>query len=103
MHLTFPREKIPSIKAIVSISENSLSLFVLNRAINQDIETTIDIQGFPSVGNGTVYTLDGPSLNATNEEVPDTVKIEESSFVGSLPKFVYTFKKHSLTVLEFEK
>ncbi len=103
LHLTFPREKIPSIKALASVSGNSLSLFVLNRVTNQDVESTIDIQGFSPVGKGIVYTLDGPSLNATNEENPDTVKIQESVLTGPLSKFTYTLKKRSLTVFEFKK
>ena len=70
---------------------------------NQDVESTIDIQGFSPVGKGIVYTLDGPSLNATNEENPDTVKIQESVLTGPLSKFTYTLKKRSLTVFEFKK
>ncbi|KKT15086.1 MAG: Alpha-L-arabinofuranosidase [Parcubacteria group bacterium GW2011_GWF2_44_8b] len=102
VHLVFPREQIPSIKAIASISGDSLSLFVLNRATNQNIETTIDIKGLIPMGVGTVYTLDGQSLNATNEDAPDTVKVRESVIPAS-ESFTYTFKKHSLTVFKFER
>ena len=102
VHLAFPQEKIPSIRALASISGDSLSLFVLNRATNQDIETRIDIQRFTPRGEGIVYTLDGPSLNATNDKTPDTVKIQQSS-LDSSSSFTYTFKKHSLTVFKFER
>jgi alpha-N-arabinofuranosidase len=100
--LDWPYESnIPVLNAIGSTEGDKLFLMVINRDIERDIKASVNINGFEPESIAKVYTLSGPSMNASNEENPYNVKIFKSSIEDASTSFDHTFKKHSVTVIKF--
>lgn len=101
----------PYIQALASLSaeEDRLSLFVINLDPERDYEIPIRIDGFSFKQKVRVQTITGPSPAAQNEPEScaavsgDCVKTQEKVASVSGSPFQYSFPKHSVTVLLFEK
>jgi len=96
-----PLQDIPYLAAHTSIAGDRLYLLVINRHLTDDITTAIHIKGFFPQANAPVYTLNGPSVESTNEYGRhDTVVIASSGISDAAPDFTYVFPAHSVTVIE---
>ena len=92
---------VPYFTSYVSKSSNSQKMYVL--AINKhglaDMRTTVDIDNAKVESKANVYTLNGPSLNSTNEG-SGQVKIAHSTISNASSNFEYNFPAHSATIIE---
>lgn len=96
-----PLYDIPYLAAHTSIAGDKLYLLVINRHLTDDITTHIDIRGFQPRPVADVYTLNGPSVYATNEFGDhDTVVITHTEISDAGADFTYVFPAHSVTAIE---
>jgi len=97
-----PLYDIPYLAAHTSIAGGKLYLLVINRHLTDDITTAIHINGNGFIPQyATVYTLNGPSVESTNEYGShDSVVITASSISNASHDFTYVFPAHSVTVIE---
>ncbi len=103
-YFNWPAETyIPSLTAIATTRGNKLYLMVINRELNNDLEESIRLIDFQPKKTAKVYTLSGPSINATNEKISNAVTIKETAINDASSLFKYNFSKHSITVIEFER
>lgn len=101
----------PYIQAVASLSSKGdrLSLFVVNLDSERDYEIPLRIDGFSFKQRVRVQTITGPSPAAENEpescSAPsgDCVKTQEGTVSVAGSSFSYSFPKHSVSVLLFEK
>jgi hypothetical protein len=84
-----------------SVAGDTLYLIAVNKHDTLDYETTIEIAGFDPDTIARVYTLNGDSLYATNEEDPTAVSLKETNLTVPSTRFSYTFPAHSATAIEF--
>ncbi|RJR43221.1 MAG: hypothetical protein C4567_06175 [Deltaproteobacteria bacterium] len=98
------RAKISVLAALASLSQDKsrLTLFVINRSLTAAVKTTIRIQGFTPKARAAIRTLGGGSAGDHNEDAAPAVVPLEGALDYAAPEFPYTFKAHSLTVLEFQ-
>ncbi len=95
-------ENTLSISASKSRDEKILYLIVLNKNVYEDTRATILLRDFMVSKNVNVWTLNGPSVGATNEKAPDSVNIQHKRIeLAGGSKLDYAFPAHSLTSLEF--
>jgi len=98
-----PLSGIPYLAAHTSIAGDKLYLLVINRHLADDIETAIHIDGFVPQPRATVYTLNGPSADSTNETGDhQTVTIVTSDISDASGDFTYAFPAHSVTTIELQ-
>ena len=107
--LTQQPDKGPKGKDALSVSASKSKdgkkyyLMVLNKNVFEDIVAAIHMDGSDLLKNIDVWTLNGASVDATNEKDPDRVNITHKSV--KLPEangLNYLFPAHSLTSLEFK-
>ncbi len=100
--LVYPATQgISVLNCIATTKNDKLYLMVINKDLDSDTQTDIALSGFTPAGNAQVYTLNGPSVDATNENAAETVKITESTINNVSSSFSYPFEKHSVTVMVF--
>ena len=89
-----------------SASKNSLAgkiyLAALNKNMDEDIACTINLRDFIPQGRLTAFELNGPQVEALNEDNPENVRVREKQVNIDGASFSFTFSKHSLTFLEIE-
>ena len=101
--LTFPAaQDVPALNCIATVGDDKLYLMTINRDLDNDIQTQVVLNGFSPTGNAQVYTLNGPSIDATNEDIQENVTITESTIDNISDTFSFSFEKHSVTVMVFE-
>jgi len=92
-----------SVNASKSGNGNTVYLMVINKNMNESITSTIDLKGFIPLKEAQAWVLNGPSVDATNEDNPNNVKIMNKKFEITKNPFTFTFEPHSLTALEIRK
>ncbi|MHB8068471.1 MAG: alpha-L-arabinofuranosidase C-terminal domain-containing protein [Desulfobaccales bacterium] len=99
-----PRANIPLLAALASRSQDRsrLTLVVINRSLDAPIRAAIRFQGFTPQARAAVHTLDGKSAGDHNEDNPPAITPLAGALDYAAPEFPFTFKPHSLTVLEFQ-
>ena len=90
------------VNASRNVTENKVYLAVLNKNMEEDIESTVNLHDFSSAGSLVAYVLDGPEIEALNEEELSSVSIKETGYEIEGNSFSFTFPKHSLVFLEIE-
>jgi len=98
-----PTNDVPYLDAVVSVSNSTLYLMVINKDYSSNIQTRIKVDGFVPQQDAKVYVLDGHDIDSSNEYVPGTVTITPSAFNGASSVFNYTFPAHSVTSIELTK
>lgn len=101
----------PYIQTLASLSDEGdrLSLFVLNLDPGRDYEIPLRIDGFSFQQKVRIRTITGTSPAAENEPESctavsgDCVKTQEKTVSVSGNPFSYSFPRHSVTILLFEK
>jgi len=97
----------PYISAIASTNEkkDKIYIMVINKNLNEPMKTRIKINGFKFSPVVRAWILNGPSVDATNENRKERVKIHYRKVTVN-PKdgtFYFTFEPHSVTALELIK
>jgi alpha-N-arabinofuranosidase len=77
-----------------------VTLFVVNRHADDEIETTIQFVDFSSAPQATVYEINGPGLSSTNDFGAEMVGVRERALAGVGATSTYTFPAHSVTVID---
>jgi alpha-L-arabinofuranosidase len=95
---------VPLLHAVAfsSPGRRRLALMVVNRSLSAAIATAIRVQGFTPQAGAQVWTLSGNRLMDHNENLSTTVAPQSGKIIDAGARFTYTFKAHSLTVLEFK-
>jgi len=99
------RQSIPylSVNASTNTNKSKIYLMVINKNLDEIITATIYLKDFIPSGKGEAWVLNGPSIDATNEENPNNVKVVHREFEIKSNPFQFTFEPHSLTAIEIEK
>ncbi|MDD5747917.1 MAG: alpha-L-arabinofuranosidase C-terminal domain-containing protein [Actinomycetota bacterium] len=101
-----PMKIVPYLDCSATLSEDggSLSLFVINRNAEEDIETEVGIKGFEPRGDVGIHCLDAPDVDSVNYFGRDELVSIKSFNLDAgevLPK--YRFPAHSATAIVFQK
>lgn len=110
-----PETRIPYLSANASKSKDGskIYLMVINKNMNEALTSIINLKNYLSVqeveaNKGgellrvNVWTLNGPSVDSTNEKNAYTVKVKHRSFKTNSNSFNMTFEPHSLTAVEIQ-
>ena len=81
----------------------SAYLMVVNRSLDRAMTATIGLKGFVPSGPIRSWTLNGPSVDATNEVNHDNVKVTHRTHEVKGAPFEFTFEPHSLTAIEIDR
>jgi alpha-L-arabinofuranosidase len=85
------------------VSGREISLFVVNRSQDGDIETMLRTVEGVWKSSVTVYEVNGRHVHARNSFESSEVRLLEKQIeVREADRFVYVFPAHSLTVLRLE-
>jgi alpha-N-arabinofuranosidase len=89
-----------SVNASRSRDNSKMYLMVINKNMHESETSLININGFKTPDKAEVWTLNGPSIYATNEKKVDNVTVAYKKIeIGNTP-FAFTFEPHSLTAIE---
>ena len=81
-----------------------VTILVSNKHSDASIPVHIVVTGFDPAADGTIYTLTGPTLAATDTAInPDTVAITRTELKDAARSFVYHFPAHSVTLIELHR
>jgi len=96
-------DTVPLVTAFTStsLSGDTLHLIAINKHDTLDYETEIEISGFEPDSIAFVYTLNGDSVYATNEEDSANITIQDTLITYASENFTYTLPAHSLTAIAF--
>jgi alpha-L-arabinofuranosidase len=92
-----------SINSSKSGDGTKIYLMVVNRNQDEGITATVGLEDFLPSGEVNVWILNGPSIDATNEETRDNVKVTHKKIEIQSSNFDFTFEPHSLTAIEIKK
>jgi len=92
-----------SVNASKSFDGKRVYLMVINKNMDGSMPATIELKDFVPASDANTWILNGPSVDATNEEKHDNVKVvhHEIEITGNL--FEFTFEPHSLTAIEIKR
>jgi len=101
----FPPTPYLSVVASTNYKEDKLYLMTINKNITEAMPSRIEITKFPISPLIKYWTLDGPSISATNENGREIVKISKGQLTlkKTSNQFNYVFPPHSLTALEIDR
>jgi hypothetical protein len=85
-----------------SADSNKLYIMVVNKNLDNKMPTNVNLGNFKA-GKAKIYTLTGPSIEATNETNPNNVTVKESSKVINGSLFSYDLEPRSITAIEISK
>ncbi|HEW79129.1 MAG TPA: hypothetical protein ENH34_04075 [Phycisphaerales bacterium] len=89
-----------SVNASKSRDGSKVYLMVINKNTDESITSSIDLKGFIPAERADAWVLNGPNVEATNEDNPDNVKVVHRKFDIKDSPFAFTFEPHSLTAIE---
>ena len=92
-----------SVNASKSRDGDKLYLMVINKNMDETVESFIKLVDFNPLQKADVWILNGPSPDATNENKKDNVRIIHKEFDINDTNFRFTFEPHSLTVIECKR
>jgi len=98
---SFPAVKMLTVNASKSTDGNTLYLIVVNKSLDRDMLTELELGGFwpRSVR---LWTLTGPAMHATNEQDPMTCTVHERESLVQAPLRI-TFPARSITAVELRR
>lgn len=92
-----------SVNASKSKDGEKVYLMVINRNPDTRIPSMVDLSNFFPAHEANAWVLNGPSINATNENNPNTVTVRQVTTTMKNNIFEFTFEPHSLTAIEVER
>lgn len=88
------------VSATLDESRKQLVLYVVNRSLTGDTETTIQLTTGRFTGQVKVFTVNGPDIKAENTfDTPNEVGTRENIFTAEGQSLTYVFEPHSVTAL----
>jgi alpha-N-arabinofuranosidase len=98
-------QDVPYLSVNASKSKNGKKIFlmVINKNMKKSVTSTIGLKGFTLSKDGRAWILNGPSIDATNEQNHDNVKVVYKTFEIKHNPFEFIFEPHSLTAIEIER
>jgi len=100
------KSKIPylDVSATTDKDEKTVYLAVINLHADKDIKTKLSFDRWDFTPDVKTIELYHPNYMAENTlEKPDNITIKENQLAGISNPFEYSFKPHSVTILEFQK
>jgi alpha-N-arabinofuranosidase len=91
------------VSATCDESGENVTLFVVNRHAEEEIETSIELSHFSPAAEAAIRTVNGPALGSTNDFDRQSVGVSECTVASGDPHFVYAFPAHSLTVVSLSR
>jgi len=92
-----------TVDASKSSDNNTVYLMVINKNLEQDVETEIIFNNFTPSDKAKIYTLWGDNISSSNEKHPyNNVIIQENERMLTGNVLKTSFKKHSLTAIEID-
>jgi alpha-L-arabinofuranosidase len=94
---------VPYLDVVAAINEKKdrLTIFCVNRHLNQDFLAAISLRGFDARPTGTVQLLNASSIYEGNDEVrPDSISPVESTVRLVNSELHHTFRHESITRIE---
>jgi alpha-N-arabinofuranosidase len=92
--------RTPWLDVSSSLNNGIVTINVVNRHRDQEIEAEIEAEDSSFAGNFEVATVNGPDIKAENDFGKTTVKTETSSVNASGSRLRYRFPSHSYTMLK---
>jgi len=83
-----------------SLNNGVVTMNVVNRHLDQDVEAEIEIQDGAFKGKFEVAVVTGPDIKAENDFGKTTVQTATSSVTASGSKLIHRFPPHSYTMLK---
>ena len=87
------------VSATCDESGQAVTLFVVNRHADDDIEAAIQFTDFAPSSPGQAYEVNGPDLKAVNDFDDETVRVTKRTVTNIAAMFNYRFPAHSVTVM----
>jgi alpha-L-arabinofuranosidase len=97
----FPAVPYLAVNVSRSADGQKVYLMVVNKNLDAPIPTTVRLTGF-TPQRAQAWTLTGPSVDATNEQDPHAVTVQERDWGTVQDGFAIEFPPHSLTAVEVE-
>ncbi|GBE16754.1 intracellular exo-alpha-L-arabinofuranosidase 2 [bacterium BMS3Abin15] len=92
-----------SVNASKSREGDKLYLMVINKNMDETVESFIKLVDFNPLQKADVWILNGPSPDATNEYKKDNVRVEHKKIILKDSAFRFVFEPHSLTAIEIRQ
>jgi alpha-N-arabinofuranosidase len=91
------------VSATLDTKGKKLALYVVNRSLDQAIETEVSVLEGQFSGGGKAHIINGADIKTVNSfDAPDGVTTREESLSASGSSTTYTFEPHSVTALVFD-
>ncbi len=95
--------KVLDAAAVRDPDKHAVTLAVVNRDVEQDVQCIVEIAGTRGNLVGVAHELNSPGIDDSNSfDAPDEVKVVERTLTAAGSEFSHTFPAHSLTVLRLE-
>ena len=97
--------KIPYLSVNTSKNKEGSRVFIMvvNKNLDERMQVRIELKNFTPSEFGQSWTLNGSSIEATNQKQHDSVTVSRNSFKIEGAGFTCTFEPHSITALEIER
>ena len=92
-----------SVNASKNKNGDKIYLMVINKNMNEAINSLVGLKDFLPFEKANAWILNGPSVDATNEEKADNVRISHREFEIENVFFEFTFEPHSMTAIEIRR
>ena len=89
-----------SVNASKSRAGDTIYLMVINKNTDESITSLIDLKDFIPAAEVNAWELNGPAIDATNENSDENVKVLHKKLTLKNNPFEFTFEPHSLTAIE---
>lgn len=95
-------DEIPylDVTAVLNKADGTLVVNVVNRSETEAMQADIELQSGNYTGNAKVHEVNGDSIDATNTETEENVRLKTEDIQFSGGMISYRFPAHSLTQLE---
>ncbi len=99
-----PQVPYLDVVAALNKSKTRLTLFCVNRHLDQDVPASIAVKSFAALGKAKVETLKSDSIYDRNDEIePEAITPGQSTVSVQRGELSYTFPRASVTRIELEK
>ena len=95
--------RLLDVSATLDTAAKKVSVFVVNRSPDQEIETEVKLSEGQFAGSGQAFVINGADIKTMNTfDAPDGVTTREDTLQANGTAATYTFEPHSVTALVFD-
>ena len=95
--------RLLDVSATLDTAAKKVSVFVVNRSPDQEIETEVKLSEGQFAGSGQAFVINGADTKTINTfDAPDGVTTREDTLQANGTAATYTFEPHSVTALVFD-